>query len=847
MAAEDAAQQARALQQALEHSGWFDGSWLQDALYEWAESRVPVAEVRAWLAADIVRADDASALRELGISAEQVRAAQLGERISMGALSIEEAARMLFDMADLGDIRRQVRAQGRATRPTAADEATQLRNGLMWWRLQLQRVASLTDAIPADLRTWARAEVREINDDGLLGVRDMAGEWGSPVTIAVARQELDRLTRLRFTDHPEPSGPLLQLTLGSLAIEELNRRLARRLEAAIADPPAYLLAMLGPYPPSDAAQLTWTQAALDVEDFRLEYQITDAQQALGAADIAMLLDQRERFHTLNRSLTRARIELDRGESGRTGNADRRGRRSSGDTDPKPNQPAGRQEPNEGLPRDVPAGLTGAGTAEAGADLRPDEQITEHLRGLAQVLPPPTRAAAARLSDEDLTAHWQTAMAFSLGRDLGPPNELGFHTEIEVGPDGGSPRVRGHDANLPAAAASAPLLEAAAVIEELDRRVEAKVQAAIADPPAYILRVLGSWPHDPGASALWEVEAVEIEQYRLVTGTSDPIHPLGPPEPPGSSWRQCWWRALTQDLAQCGSTWMRYRHSVFGSAEEHADVANVVVSATDPRLSVRPDGAMLAEQEDLPTSTLRSRVVHAAALLAGSWPPSRSGELAVARGRHVELERYAQEQRFLLDAARPRRARPGLAITPRARAARAAVKTIIGKHEQALGRLHERLADAAREITQLERAQDAYLAWRTEHGRFVAQGQAAARVLQAREDRLLDELAVYPPAYLLVELGPPPANPEGRAAWRRGAQTLERYRATYRIHDPYRTLADDVQGVATMGVRWWEKERDRVREEVGGVRRAITESLAHELDRGRALPGPDDPPGPINEW
>src|SRR6266540_7299870 len=228
------------------------------------------------------------------------------------------------------------------------------------------------------------------------------------------------------------------------------------------------------------------------------------------------------------------------------------------------------------------------------------------------------------------------------------------------------------------------------------------------------------------------------------------------------------------------------------------------------------------------------------------PGRRSGELATARSRYVELERYAQQQRLLLDAARPRRARPGLAITPRARAARAVIRTIIGRHEQTLERLHERLADTAREIARLERAHDAYLDWRTEHARVLARGPAAAQVLQAREDRLLDELAVYPPAYLQVELGPPPANPEGRAAWRRGAQALECYRATYRIDDPYRTLADDVQGDATMGVRWWEKERDRVREEVGGVRQAITESLAHELDRGQALPGPGDRPGPINE-
>src|SRR6266540_3555482 len=514
-------------------------------------------------------------------------------------------------------------ARDLATRPAVADEAAQVRNGLAWWRGQLQRVASLTDAIPADLRAWALAEVRKTNDVGLLRLRDMAGEeWGNPVTIAVARQELDRLTRLRLTNHPEPSGPLLQLMLGSLAVEELNRRLALRLEAAIADPPTYLLAMLGPYPPSDAAQLTWTQAALDVEDFRLEYQITDAQQALGAADIAMPLDRRERFHALNRSLAEARIELDRAELGRMGGADSRGWRSYGAADPKPNRPAGRQEPDESLPRDVPAGLPGAGAVEPGADSRPDERLTQHLRGLAQVLPAWTRAAAARLPDDDLAACWQTAMAYSLGRDLGPPIELQFESKIELGSDGGSFRVHYDDPGRSTVATPAPLLEAAAMIEELDRRVEAKVQAAIADPPPHILRALGSWPHSPGASALWEVEAVEIEHYRLVTGTSNPTHPLGPPEPPGNSWRQCWRRALTQNLAQCGSTWMRYRHSVFGSAEERADVADIVASATDPWLSVRPGATMLAEHENLSTSTLRSRVVHAAALLAGSWPPVR---------------------------------------------------------------------------------------------------------------------------------------------------------------------------------------------------------------------------------
>ena len=64
---------------------------------------------------------------------------------------------------------------------------------------------------------------------------------------------------------------------------------------------------------------------------------TAAQQALGAADIAMPLDRRERFHALNRSLAEARIELDRAELGRMGGADSRGWRSYGAADPKPNR------------------------------------------------------------------------------------------------------------------------------------------------------------------------------------------------------------------------------------------------------------------------------------------------------------------------------------------------------------------------------------------------------------------------------------------------------------------------------------------------------------------------------
>jgi hypothetical protein len=869
VAAEDVVRQARALQRALEDSGWFDLHSLQEALYQWAESGLSVTEVRSWLAAEVVRAADAEAFRELGIGAEQVRAAQLGERVSTGTLPIEDAARQVLGAVDLGEIRRQARTPRLAAQPAGADEAAPAGDGLASWRGRLQRVAGLAEAIPADLRDELQTEVGKVPDGVLVEMRDVALAWSHPVTIAVALQELQRLANLRFARLAAlpslgPSAPLFELMLGSVAAEERNRRLAQRVEAAIAQPPTYLLSMLGPYPASAAAQLIWIQAAVDVEDFRVDYQITDPDEALGAADREMLLvDQRERFHALNRSLAQARIDLDRGEPGNmvadAAAPDGLGaitwHKLQGMTAERAFV-VGSQQLSEDLsttwgykPSSAAADPRATDPAPTAGGSRPDERLTMHLRGLAPHLPGATRAAAASLPDTELAARWQAAMAAQgLAHDLGPPTKLQFHTEVGVAPDGGPFQPDHPHPDRPILLAPAPLLEAAAVLEELDRRVEARMEAAIAEPPTYILRTLGSWPHHPGYSAVWEVMAAEIERYRLLTGTTDPTFALGQPAPPGNSWQQCWRRALTQDLAQCGSTWMRHRHSVFGSEGDRADVLHVAASTSD-HPSVRPAAALLADHEDLSTATLRFRVVDAAALLS-DWPPDRSGELATARNRYTTLARCAQEQRLLLAAARTRLSRPGLAITPRARAARAALKASIREREQAVTRLDERLAATTREVVRLQRAQDAYVVWRDEHAPLLAQGQAAAQVLQAREDRLLDELAASPPAYLLAELGSPPANPEGRAAWRGGVRALERFRATYRIYDPDRTFADDLPAVVMTRRHREAKEQmtkawDRVHQAVDAARRAITDSLAREHDQGPALPGPGGgPPGLI---
>lgn len=839
MAGEDVERQLRALQDVLQESAWFERWSLQEALYEWSATGMPAAEVREWLAADVARAGDARVFREVGIGAEEVRAAELGEQVSMGTLAVDEAARQLVGAAELS--RRVQYAVGLAS----VGDRVEANNGSLWWRGRLQRVASLAEAIPPDVRAPMRTEVRKVPDVGLIAMREGAAAWGGEVTIAVARQELGRLGNLRVARLAAlptlgASAPLVDLMLGSLASEELHHRLGQRVEAAIATPASYLLAMLGPYPASTAAQLTWTQMAVDVEGFRLDYRITDMQEALGPADREMRLDQRERFHALNRSLVQVRIDLGRAESRRVDGAPGRDERSSVAAD-------------DATDPDGLGAITASGLEVPTAGPRPDERLTEHLRSLARHVPEATRAVATSLPDADLAARWQAAMGYSPTHDLGPSIKAGFQTQVGVGPDGGSWRLDrpGPDPGPDAAiwSAPAPLLEAAAVVEELDRRVEASMEVAITDPPAYLLRALGSWPHHPGYSALWEVMAGEIERYRLLTATTDPTSPLGQPDSPGNTWRHCWRRALAQDLAQCASTWMRYRHSVFGSEGDRADVLRVTASASDPYVRVHAPAALLAEHERLSTAALRDLVLDAAGLLF-EQPPNWSGELATTTSRYAELERCAQEQRELLAAARTRLSQRGVAITPRARAARAAINASIGEREQAVTRLEQRLADTAREVALLQQAQEGYRAWHDEAAPLLAQGQAAAQVLQGREERLLDELAAAPPAYLLAELGNPPVNPEGHAAWRDGARAVERFRATYRIYDLDRTFAGDVPAVVITGRRQEARERmakawDRARQEVDAARSAITDSLAHELDRGLAPPDPGGgPSGPI---
>ena len=79
--------------------------------------------------------------------------------------------------------------------------------------------------------------------------------------------------------------------------------------------------------------------------------------------------------------------------------------------------------------------------------------------------------------------------------------------------------------------------------------------------------------------------------------------------------------------------------------------------------------------------------------------------------------------------------------------------------------------------------------RSSTGRGVKAARRAAQVLQEHEERLLEDLATYPTPYLLVELGQPPANRDGRIAWLRGAHAIERHRTAYHVNGPERAFSD----------------------------------------------------------
>jgi hypothetical protein len=447
-------------------------------------------------------------------------------------------------------------------------------------------------------------------------------------------------------------------------------------------------------------------------------------------------------------------------------------------------------------------------------MRPDEELAWRLRASVplEAVPAAYLEKAAALSDQDLAVRWGTAVERYLRDELWDRRD----------PQGG-----------------AGVLWASAIADEADRRALAWAETVAADPPAYVIAALGPRPAEEERRGDWLYRAEEVERYRLLTGTTNPAHALGPTPAPDSSWQQCWRRELAQDLADARVLQAKYQHRLIGSPAERSNLAMLATSTVDPWFGVRPPAALVDESRELSVEELRRRVAEAVPLVADR-PDNHASEVRDVQLRHATLLTYQAEEQAALTAARTQRAELRWAGRG-AKAARADAQAAVDRHQAALANLARRLADARRDLATLEGAQEHYFAWCGQHALEVAQGQAAAAVLQEREAQLLEELAAYPPPYLLAELGQAPANRDGRAAWLRGAHAIERHRAAYHIDDPKRALGDEdhLGGFPHPG---WRQDRERVRALVDDARSAITESLANQLDRDLTAPGMDDDPG-----
>ncbi len=825
-----------ALTEALRRSGWYDRASLQDALYGWAACGLSVGEVRAWLAANIANPTVALDFRDLGIGPDEVRIAGVGEQVSVGRLSVDDAARAILGPRAVGDLS-LLRAAPRAERFAAADRPAGLRAGQEWWHPRIQRLGNFLDGkpTPAEPAAW----VRDQSDEELLGYRDLAAEWAGPLTIAVAHQELDRLGGPLEPGGPDASGPLWSLIFGALSVRELTRRLGGRVEAAITAPPAYLTVMLGPYPAAEPAQLIWTQAALAIETFRLECSITDPRHTLGDPDARLPLSERLRFEQLNRALPRIRVELKL--AGLEGRRHRRGAWLSGPADATGDGAAdGRQATAD--PRQAIAALLHPDAK------RPDQEFAKHVGewicqqpAVRQRTVRPPVAMAVDFSDEELAVWWATLPEWQRRRTVNLSDEVlagrwaqAVERHLQ---DATQDPVCNHQRR--------PLAEAATLLSEIDRRVTTRMRTVIANPPVYITRALGPRPAAGdnaaddyfGATSRWDRLAAETEEYRLLTGAADATRALGPTPTPVNSWQQCWRRELAGEVADAYYVRMRYQHQVIGTAEDRNQLAVLVTSMADPWFGVRPNAAMVEESGTLATGQLRHRVATAVPLLADR-PANPSSHLRDAQLRHARLVAYRDHEQAALAAAQDTCDELRWVAGRGARAARNDAAAAVRRHHQALADIDQRLAGARQDLAGLEQAQAAYLDWCGAHALQVAQGQAAAEALQVRESSLLEELGAYPPTYLLVELGQPPTNPDGRAAWLRGALAIERYRATYRVCDRDQACGAWRPTGSTLTIARRMRDQEQTCALLDDVRRAITDSLAREVD-GLSLPAPHD--------
>jgi hypothetical protein len=169
-------------------------------------------------------------------------------------------------------------------------------------------------------------------------------------------------------------------------------------------------------------------------------------------------------------------------------------------------------------------------------------------------------------------------------------------------------------------------------------------------------------------------------------------------------------------------------------------------------------------------------------LRASCPPDRSRELQLATRRAAEAEQARQQAHTDHQAAAEQVAALTAHWWGRREVAGARERLALADH--ALKTTISQADQAAERLGILRRARQRHQGWMEAYDQELRVQERAV----AREDawrRRVDQhvLALDPPAWLLAELGPVPADPQERRAWRVAAAELDGYRRAYGLDHP----------------------------------------------------------------
>jgi hypothetical protein len=169
-------------------------------------------------------------------------------------------------------------------------------------------------------------------------------------------------------------------------------------------------------------------------------------------------------------------------------------------------------------------------------------------------------------------------------------------------------------------------------------------------------------------------------------------------------------------------------------------------------------------------------------LRRSCPPDRSRELRLATQRAIEAEQARQQARTDHQAASEQVTALAGSWLQRRDLQGARERLVLAAH--ALQTTTGQADQAAERLGLLRRAQQRHLGWMEGHHEALRVQERAV----VREDawrRRVDQraLALDPPGWLVVQLGPVPSDPQERGVWRLAAAELDGYRRAYGLDHP----------------------------------------------------------------